>query len=139
LNATQNGQSFNEDLTIKVCYETSWLEDAILGALKERLVDRGLSDYSKAYFSGGQNLYDYNKFILAEWTSHSSDKDDGKRLNEHDALIKRYFPRKGLWSSRFNQDKRSGRIHSDLLTYWSKQKDNAQFKITLNTFNISVE
>jgi len=139
LNATEYGQCHNDDPNIEYCYETSWLEDAILGALKERSVDRGLSDLTDTYFSGGEFLQEYNKALITEWTSHLNDEDDGKRSPEHAAMIKRHFPRKGYWPSRWHNSQRSGRYESELLTYWNREKDGATFKVTLDSFKIDVE
>ncbi len=101
-------------------------------------MDRGISDLTDHFFDGDEFLKKYIEIIKAEWTSHLSDNDDGKRSPEQNDMIKRHFPRKVYWPSlqRVDQFRRSGRMESDELSDISK---TANFKVMLDTFKIYVE
>jgi hypothetical protein len=143
LNAKVYGQNFNNDSTVKHYHETGLLEDVILGALKERSVDRGISDMGDHFFTGGEFLQKYIEIIKAEWTSHLGDDDvDGTRSPEQNDMIKRHFPRKAYWPSTWYAEKyrRCGRQRSmELSSYGCNLKDAAKFKVILDTFKIDVQ
>ena len=91
-------------------YEMSLLEAIILGALKERAVDRQLADYDEAGFAYYADHPTINKHfntfiecIKKEYTSKINIHDTGKRSVEHEGLIQRHVPHDGYWRNKFER------------------------------------
>lgn len=133
LNATSIGKAYGN-----VANDPSALELAIAGHLKERTVDRQLSDITDAYFEDyvvHPYAEKFKKCVEAEWSSNLSATDNGMRSVECEDLIKRHFPRKAYWPSRWGNPKgmRIGYRDVHQHTFQSpKEPDDASMQMTFD-------
>ncbi len=114
-------------------WEPSILEQAILGALKERAADRQLSDLTDTYFPDGNCFFSelFKECVKKEWTSKVDENDSGQRSAECVDLIKKHFPRSVYWSSKGRNELRAGEIER---SYFGRVQS-----VELSEFEITVE
>ena len=134
-NETHIGQSNNENKAIR--HEPLELEELILGALKERAVDRGISDLTDTYFDGGKNQERFEECVKQEWSGSSDDAKTlvSSRCNECAELMRRYCPRTVIWHSNWEKGARKGDMQSKQLYRTFK----TSVKIKLDTFEVHVK
>lgn len=131
----------------KTNYEMSILEEAILGVLKERAVDRQLSDITKGCFDAFSKKPFAERFISCiknEWTSKQNEQDTGLRTPAEDELIQRHMARSTFWSSRWNTPSNApDGLHIRTGEYYRKQFLNgdtdSKASIELTEFELSVK
>lgn len=87
-------------------YQMSELEEAILGFLQERVIDRQKSDLCKGPFCSMEKLNYADRFaqcIKHEWTSVQNAQDTGIRTEMEKELIERYMARNVYWPSQWQK------------------------------------
>lgn len=93
-------------------YQMSMLEEAILGTLKERAIDRQTSVITDHCFHLAKTPFAdrFTSCIKHEWTSKQSDQDSGIRTPQESELIQRHMTHSAYWPSRWNniKDRRAG-------------------------------
>lgn len=109
------------------------LEEAILGYLKERAIDRQRSDLTKHFFSHGAFANRFVKFIKHEWTSAEGPDDSGERTELETDLIQRHFMRSCFWLC--TKLRKGEQLRQEIL----KGKTDPLASIQLTEFEISVE
>lgn len=121
-------------------YEMSKLEEAILGYLKERSVDRIKSDFTDKSFLIAETPFadEFRECIKHEWTSKQKNEDTGLRTEQEDKLIQRHMARSTYWPSRWHkpENMRSGEHFRKESLKGEKDKFAS---IELNEFEVDVK
>lgn len=123
------------------CWEPSPLEQAILGAVKERAADRQLSDLTDYYFPSEGTYFAriYEDCVKKEWTSNVDDTDSGKRCSPCTDLIKKHFPRSVYWRSQWYTDKKDQRVGQKEAERYRRSVKDTITACEFNTFKVSVQ
>lgn len=133
---THDGQTYKKDH-----YKMSKLEEAILGFLQERVIDRQKYDLCKEPFLRMATLKYANRFaqcIKHEWTSIQNTQDSGIRTDMEEELIERYMARSTYWPSKLEtpQQMRSGEIFRKK---WLDPENDPLAAIELTEFEVNVQ
>ena len=137
----EHNSKTTEDGHKKCEYKMSLLEEAILGFLKERMVDRQRSDLTKRAFH-------YTKYPFAdrfaacikhEWTSKKSEEDTGVRTEMEGDLIQRHMMRSAYWPSQWYNDAKNRRRGEDIRKSRLDGDNDPLASIELSEFEVTVK
>jgi hypothetical protein len=122
-------------------YKMSKLEEAILGFLKERMIDRQISDLCKRPFTTVAKMSFADRFaqcIKHEWTSKQNGQDSGLRTDLESDLIQRHMARSTYWPSRWHspKDMRSG---EEMRREHLHGNDDPYASVELSEFEVEVK